>query len=114
MKRKFYINEIERAKPIIAELLQWHCGTNKAKKLLEKCDIHTINTIQLLMYMGRDIVYFNIKEPEEEPIQWFISWSEHMSAYYNIDKKIETECILGKKDYQEFLSSAVKLMGILL
>ncbi len=109
-KTKFYLKQLKNSKETINILLKENANYKDDAYLLRLCDIDIVNTIQLLMYIGRDIDYYNIQEPEDEPILWYAQYVEDYAAYDNTDKEIEIDCIVGKQDYKKWIGMSVELL----
>lgn len=112
MTKKSIQEEIEKAKPVITELLSCNYSYEEAKIILLEQDMSVINTIKLLMIMGRDAQYNKRKKPYKHPIATIQSWVRYLNSYQGDVKENEIGYIIGKIHLKSYLLTAVKLLSI--
>lgn len=111
MTEKKLKKELEVALPALQMLLTLN-NYRTAESLLLMCHMNVVNTIELLMYMGRDIDYGYEPKTSETPLADLLSWVDYMKAYDNTDKKIEVEIILGKREYKRFIQLSMEFLNL--
>ncbi len=112
LTREFCSAEIEKAKPILQLILQDNCKDIKAESILIDCDLMTVCTIQVLMYIGKDAKRLGHKKLYKDPVRKFIICAEYMDTFSCTEKDIEIDVILIKRDYKDYIKNALRLMNI--
>ena len=107
-----YQKKIDEARKTLFLIIDDRCGKPKAEILLNKCDVSTVNTIELLMYIGRDFEYKNRRKPAKNPLSIFISNAKYYNIYANEDKQTAVKSILGKIHYQNYLRRSIRILSI--
>lgn len=113
MKKEEYQKELERATPILKLLTSDTCSNQEAKKILMDCDLKIVNTVEILMIMGRHAQYNHRKKPYKHPIAVLKSWDDYVSGgYANTNKEHEILYVTGKVHLKSYLKTSMKLLSV--
>lgn len=102
---------VKEAIPKIRELLST-TDYYECRGILFSSSMTVVNTIELLMYMGREVYYERYEMPCHNPVQEYREWIDFMKAYDNTNKTIEVNIISGKVDHKKFISTALKYLNV--
>ena len=84
----------------------------KAEKLLKTCSIEVVETVSIILILGRDAYYDKQTEPVKDPVKLF---KEYYDEHWIDDpemKEYEIEYIVSKRDLPDYLQAGMKALNI--
>ena len=112
ISERFILAELKKAKPIINKIIMANRDDVVVEKILLNSSMSSINTIALLLVIGRDAEEKNVTQLFENPLKEIIEWENLLGCYYCDTKALEIDYILGKREYKSHIVTAVKLLSI--
>ncbi|MFI3254551.1 MAG: hypothetical protein R3Y63_09480 [Eubacteriales bacterium] len=111
MKKNEYRAELEKATPVLQELII--APASKQEEILHSVDSSIVRTVVVMMCMGKNSIDNHRKKPYKHPIDVLKSWDEHIpGSYATIDKKGDIEYMLGKGYMNHALRTSMHLLSI--
>lgn len=110
-----YKTEIEKCKPILNRYVLGHGEKERLRTELNTCDANTIFTCQLVMFIGRDLVY-KLREntkPYKHPEKVLANWAHDVPKVPDTNKDGEISYLLEKVDLRDFLKCGMRALGML-
>lgn len=110
-----YKVEIEKCKPILNRYVLVHGEKERLREELNTCDANTIYTCQLVMLIGRDLVYKRQEntKPYKHPEKILAGMAQGVSKVLAANKDGEISYMLEKVDLRSFLKCGMRVLGIL-
>lgn len=108
-----YAEEIEKCRPVLHRYMRTGDKT-ELRGELQGCDASTVFTCQLVMFIGRNLVYNRNgrKKPYKHPDKVLQNWACGVPAVREENKHGQIEYLLGKIDLYEFLKRGMQVLGI--
>ena len=110
-----YTTEIEKCKPVLNRYVLGHGEKEQLRADLNTCDANTIFTCQLVMFIGRDLVYRRRENtrPYKHPEKVLASWAQGIPKVPDTNKDGEISYLLEKIELRRFLKCGMQVLGML-
>lgn len=110
-----YTTEIEKCKPVLNRYVLGHGEKERLRTELNACDANTIFTCQLVMFIGRDLVYKRREntKPYKHPEKVLANWAHGVPKVPDTNKDGEISYLLEKVELRRFFKCGMQVLGML-
>ena len=85
---------------------------NRVGNILRHFDLDVINTVCVIMVIGRQSLYQARRKPYKAPEMYFIRWAKDLWTFDSREKDSDISYISGKKDLARYLAKGTHLLKI--